>query len=158
MRVGPSRPTTRKLIAVLALAALSLRSLIPAGFMPVPGQLFSLELCPDGLPSGMLAASMPGMAGMAGMPEMPGMEMDHHSGPAGDHSSGEPGGPPSGRHPAQIEHCVFGGASALALVAHVPALGVLLSAYILPAARFTPQRTGSFLLRIPLPRGPPATA
>jgi hypothetical protein len=131
MRVGPSRPTTRKLIAVLALAALSLRSLVPAGFMPVPGRLFSLELCPDGLPSGMLAASMPEMPGMPGMQGM--------------------------HHPAQIEHCVFGGASALALLTHAPALGPLLSAYILPAVRFTPQRTGFLLLRIPLPRGPPAT-
>ena len=133
MRVGPSRSTTRKLIAAFALAALSLRALIPEGFMPAPGRLFTLELCPDGLPGGMSAESMPGMPGMPGTPGT------HH-------------------HPAQIEHCAFGGASALALLTHLPTLGPLLSAYILPAARFTPQRTGSLLLRIPLPRGPPATA
>lgn len=148
MRVGPSRLTTRNLIAALAIAALSLRALVPAGFMPVPGRLFALELCPDGLPSSMLAAITPEMPGMHDMPGMPGMH--HPSDPAG--------GLPHGGHPAQMEHCVFGGASALALLTHVPALGVLLSAYLLPAARFTPQRTGWLLLRIPLPRGPPATA
>ena len=141
MRVGPSRPTTRKLIAVLALAALSLRALVPAGFMPAPGRLFALELCPDGLSSEMLAGVMPGMPGM-----------HHNSGPD------DAGGPPHDHHPAQIEHCVFGGASALALLAHAPAPGPLLSAYILPAVRFTPQRIGFLLLRIPLPRGPPAVA
>lgn len=145
MRVGPSRSTTQKLIAAVALAALSLRALVPAGFMPAPGRLFALELCPDGLPSGMLAASTPEMPGM---PDMPGMH--HPFDPAG--------GPPHGGHPAQMEHCVFGGASALALLTHVPTPGLLLSAYLLPAARFTPQRTGWLLLRIPLPRGPPAAA
>jgi hypothetical protein len=138
MRAGASRPP-RKLITALALAALSLRALVPAGFMPAPGRPLSLELCPDGLPG-----DMP-MAGML-MPGMLGPGMDHeHAGRA-----------PPARHPAQIEHCVFGGASGLALLTHPPALGVLLSAYVLPAVRFAPQRTGLLLLCIPLPRGPPA--
>lgn len=144
MRLGPSRSATRKLIAALAIAALALRALIPAGFMPAPGRLFSLELCPDGLPSGMLAAGMRETAGMAGMAGMAGTGGTPHH--------------PSGHDPLQIEHCVFGGASAHALVMHLPALGPLLSVQILPAARFTPQRTGWRLLRVPLPRGPPAIA
>ena len=133
MRVGASKSTTRRLIAPLALAALALRALIPAGFMPSPGGLFALELCPDGLPSGMLESKA------------------HHDPDDGMQM-------PGGGHPGQVEHCVFGGASALALAAHVPALGLLLATHILPAARFTPQRTGSLLLRIPLPRGPPLIA
>jgi len=146
MRVGPSRSKTRKLIAALALAALSLRALIPAGFMPAPGRLFALELCPDGLPSNMLPPSVAGMSEMSDMSGMPGMDQDLAAAQTHGH-----------RH-AQIEHCVFGGASALALLTHAPALDLLLPAYILPAARFTPQRRGSLLLRIPLPRGPPAPA
>lgn len=131
MRVGTSKSAARRLIAALALAALALRALIPAGFMPAPGGLFALELCPDGLPSGMLESRT------------------HHDPDDGMEM-------PRGGHPAQVEHCVFGGASALALSAHFPALGLLLPAHIPPASRFAPQRTGSLLLRIPLPRAPPA--
>lgn len=125
---------TRKLIAAFALATFSLRALVPSGFMPAPDRLFSLELCPDGLPRAVVGAGM-----------------HHHEGMPRDH---DPEKMP-GRHPMQIEHCVFGGASAFAVLTHFPALGLLLPTHILPAARFTPQRTGLLLLRVPLPRGPP---
>lgn len=126
--------TSRKLIAALAVAGFALRALVPVGFMPAPGRLFSLELCPDGLPSAMVHAAM------------------HHDAAAmHDH-------PPDGTHRTHVEHCAFGCASALALVAHAPAARLLISAHIRPAVRFTPQRAGWLLLRIPLPRGPPAMA
>lgn len=45
----------RTLMASIMLIAFVSRALIPPGFMPASGRPFSIEICPDGLPAGMLA-------------------------------------------------------------------------------------------------------
>lgn len=154
MRVGRSRLTTRTLIAALALVALALRALIPSGFMPAPGRLFSLELCPDGLPAAMQ------LSGVDQHPIAPGMLYHHggsgHAQPGAPTAPDQTGTPLHGRHSGEIEHCVFGGASTAALLAQVPVLGLLQTAGIPAAAAFAPQRTSSPPVHGPFPRGPPA--
>jgi hypothetical protein len=57
MRLSPGKRNRRALIAGIMLVAFALRALIPAGFMPASGRPFSLEICWDGLPAGMLVHS-----------------------------------------------------------------------------------------------------
>ncbi len=142
MRVSLSRAQTRKLIAGIALAAIALRALIPAGFMPAADHPFSLELCPDGLPEG---------DGMA-MDDQP-AALDHDP---GHEVSPHPAHEASHHHPAgHVEHCVFGSASSPAPAPHVAALGLVQTVFLRSTAAFTPQRTGALLIHAPLPRGPP---
>jgi hypothetical protein len=48
------KPRSRHRLALLALAALLLRALIPAGFMPAHDAPLALEICPEGFPAGLL--------------------------------------------------------------------------------------------------------
>jgi hypothetical protein len=134
MRISLSRVRSRRLIFGIALAAIALRALIPAGFMPAPDRPFSLEPCPDG------------------MSEDAGIAMHEH--PAGlDHVPAHGGSRP---HPnGHVEHCVFGGAASPAPAPHVAALGLVETVLLLSAAAFGPQWTGALLIHAPLPRGPP---
>jgi hypothetical protein len=48
------KPRSRLRLTLLALAALLLRALIPAGFMPAHDAPLALEICPEGFPAGLL--------------------------------------------------------------------------------------------------------
>src|ERR1700729_1786426 len=95
MRIGLARQGSRKFIASILLVALAFRALVPAGFMPAPDHLFSLEICPDGFPPQLLHH---------GMDHVPGM---HHSGGA-SHS----------HNSARSEHCVFAAVASAGLATH----------------------------------------
>jgi hypothetical protein len=43
------------LITGALLLALAFRAWVPVGFMPAPGSLFSLEICPEGFPAQMVS-------------------------------------------------------------------------------------------------------
>jgi len=48
----------RELTAGILLAVLLFRAYVPVGFMPASGAPFLLEICPVGLPAGMLSAHL----------------------------------------------------------------------------------------------------
>jgi hypothetical protein len=52
---GPRNLRRRRRLALLVLAAMLLRALIPAGFMPAREAPFSIEICPEGFPAQLLA-------------------------------------------------------------------------------------------------------
>jgi hypothetical protein len=130
---------TRPWLALLLVAALALRGLIPDGYMPVASAGgMSMELCPGA------AALPPGLAGHAhGLPP-------RHAGHTG-HGSGDPG---AAHHPT----CLFstGASTAFAAVLAAPALmaPALTGCGDRPCARlFVPA-----ILRAQSSRGPPLFA
>jgi hypothetical protein len=127
----------RRRWALLALPALALRALIPAGFMPVAGaQGLGIEFCPDA------AALPPGLA-------RPADAFAHHH---HHHSAG--GSEPS----SAIHHapCLFAASATLAAapdaasVPGQPAVGRGLSGHALSARPFVPS-----IIRAQSPRAPP---
>lgn len=128
----------RGVAALLLAAALALRLLVPAGFMPdVAGGAVRLVLCPAADPLPVMATPMPGpMAGMT-----------HHQGPR-DHQA--PSDAP----------CAYAG---LSLAPVLPVDPLVLAAAMLVAMAIALERAAfamparAAFLRPPL-RGPPATA
>ena len=57
MTIALRKPRRRLRLTLLALAALVLRALIPAGFMPAHDAPLALEICPEGFPAGLLRAA-----------------------------------------------------------------------------------------------------
>jgi hypothetical protein len=52
------RRRRREVIASILLIALAFRALVPVGFMPADGHVFTLAICPDGFPAQLLHQAM----------------------------------------------------------------------------------------------------
>ena len=140
-----SAPAQRWLISVL-LVVLSVRALIPAGFMPSSERPFSLEICPDGFPSQLLHSD--------------GMPAGHHH----HHASGDSEQPPASTHPghgpheqgARAEHCVFAASAGAALAPHPLLIVVEATPSAAPVIPLVSLFTESQRHRVQQPRAPPA--
>jgi hypothetical protein len=155
-----SHSATRRWIAGLVLAAFTLRSLIPVGFMLAPGRLLALEICPDGLST----AAFTALAGtMQGEPLGHEHEHEHeheHAGHAQGRAAHEHPLAGGHHHPgagqSHLEHCLFGGGSAAAPLPHAWSLAVEPAPG--PAAvPFTSQQSGGRSVYVPFARGPPVS-
>jgi hypothetical protein len=148
-RLSLGRRNRRTLVVGILLAAFASFALIPPGFMPASGRPFSLEICPEGLPSGMLALLEPSEADSAGRGAM-GMPEDstaaHHGGLHGAHHHTS----------SQSDHCVFGTACGAAPLPHHPPHGDFSAAPPLLAAALTPIGAAVRVVHLPQPRAPPA--
>jgi hypothetical protein len=130
------------IISVL-LVIFALRSLIPVGFMPSADEPFSLQICPDGLPSQLLD-------------HLHGFHHEHTLGH--EHSSHDSARGEHQHDPSSSEHCVFAGAAGIGPGPYAFALGAWLDGSTtavpdLPPAPPTRQR-----YYLPQPRGPPSLA
>jgi hypothetical protein len=129
----------RTLMASIMLVALASRVLIPPGFMPASDRRFSIEICWDGLPAGVLAQLEPAHADSTGI----------HRGPQQ--------GPHSHHHgsPLQTEHCVFGTACSAGPISHLPLPSDFSSAQPLRAVAFASIGAAVRVVHLPPPRAPP---
>lgn len=135
MRTGLVCQGSRKLIASTLLIALAFRALVPAGFMPAPNHVFSLEICPEGFPPQLLHHGMDHGRGV------------HHSGVT-----------PHSHNSARSEHCVFAAVAGAGPTTYAHDVYAPLDSYLAPlfdTAHFT-LRTQRF--RIQQPRAPPIPA
>lgn len=133
----------RILLASIMLVAFASRALVPLGFMPASDRPFSIEICWEGFPAGILAHGEPPHADSMGMDSMSAESM-----PAGahHHHSG---------NPSHSEHCVFGTACGAGPISHLPLLGNLSSAQQLRAVAFVSIADAVRLVHLPQPRAPP---
>jgi hypothetical protein len=145
----------RTLMAGIMLVAFASCALIPPGFMPASGRPFSLEVCREGLPAGVLARVEPSDADSAGTDsvgvdsmgmDMPADSMAPHHGPAqGPH-----------HHPPSLsEHCVFGTACSPGPIPHLPPPSDFSSARQLRAVAFASIAVAVRVVHLPQPRAPP---
>ncbi len=145
-----SRNTRHWLISLL-LVAVSVRALIPAGFMPSPDQPFTLQICPDGFPAQLLNRSA-----------VPADQGDHHSHHA-HHADAAPAQAdseaPATAHQhesSRAQHCVFAAAAGAGPVTHAPIIAATTNTLAAPDFLSTSPAFESHRYRIQQPRGPPA--
>ena len=149
-----SAPAQRWLISVL-LVVLSVRALIPAGFMPSSERPFTFEICPDGFPSQLLhsPAAQPHDADGS-------MVGHHHHHPASGDSEQAPASTHFGHgpheHGARAEHCVFTATASAALAPHPLLVVVEATPSAAPAIPLVSFFTESQRHRVQQPRAPPA--
>jgi hypothetical protein len=91
MRRALVNPATGRWIISLLLVVLSVRALVPAGFMPSTEKPFSFQICPDGFPAQLLKSNQ--------------TEHHHHH-----HDGGDDEQPPT-HDSMRAEHCVFAAAA-----------------------------------------------
>jgi hypothetical protein len=102
-RIGPRGRRTRYWLNSLLLLTLTLRALIPAGYMPAADGSFALDLCPDGLPAQIVAYSKDAIRLT---------HASHH-----DHANAPSGGQHS--HGFSLaKHCIFAAALSAAALTH----------------------------------------
>jgi hypothetical protein len=138
-----SAPAQRWLISVL-LVVLSVRALIPAGFMPSSEHPFSFEICPDGFPTQLLHSDA--------SDDMP---AHHHH-----HAGGDEQPAPKSTHTghgqsARAEHCVFAAAATVGPAPYTTAAVVELSSSAAPESNFATPVTTTQRHRVQQPRAPP---
>jgi hypothetical protein len=173
VRLSPGKWSRRALLASVMLVAVTLRGLIPPGFMPASDRPFSFEICWEGLPAGMLAQVEPPPANAARMESMESMDMA--SMPADTSPTGSihesvhrdarrdftsHGGLHQGAHhhpgsPPQSEHCVFGTACSAGPIPHLPLPGDFSSVRESRAVAFASTAATARAVHLPQPRAPP---
>jgi hypothetical protein len=148
MRLSPGKRNRRTLMASIMLVAFVSRVLIPLGFMPASDRPFSLEICWDGLPAGILAQLEAAHADSTAMESMA-------AGSA--HGSMHRGAHPHHHHgsPSQSEHCVFGTACGAGPIPHLPLPSNFSSAEPLRAVIFASIAAAVRVVHLPQPRAPP---
>ena len=110
------------------LVAFAARALIPLGFMPASDRPFSIDICWEGFPAGMLAHGA-----------------THH------HHSGSPASPQN----PHSEHCVFGTACGAGPIPHLPPPSDVPAAEPLRAVAFVSIAGAVHLVYLPPSRAPP---
>jgi hypothetical protein len=120
----------------LVLPALLLRALIPPGFMPASDRPFSIEICWEGFPAGILAHGGPSRADS--MATGSSLQAHHH----------HPG------IPSHSEHCVFGTACGAGPIPYLPPPSDISPAQLLAVA-FGSIAVAVRLVHLPQPRAPP---
>lgn len=147
-----SAPAQRWLISLL-LVVLSVRALIPAGFMPSAERPFTLEICPDGFPTQLLHSPATHALDADGM-------VGHHHHHAGGDSEQAPASTHPGHGPheqsARAEHCVFTAFAGAALAPHPLLVVVEATPSATPAIQLVSLFTESQRHRVQQPRAPPA--
>jgi hypothetical protein len=136
MRRALVKPATGRWIISLLLVVLSVRALVPAGFMPSTEQPFSFQICPDGFPAQLLKSNH--------------AEHHHHH-----HDGGSDEQQPT-HDSMRGEHCVFAPAAGAG-----PAPEALLLSAVPPTQARLQLETVSAILspqrfRQPPSRAPPA--
>jgi Protein of unknown function (DUF2946) len=128
--------TSRERLVVAVLLALTLRALIPIGFMPAGDGTFSLMICPGGFPPALLPAQNTMRDGM-GMP----MPQPHHQ---------------QGHAVMDDGYCVFTtGFSAAPPPLLMAAIALLMATAAIVVTRVAAP-TGIRLVHVPQARAPPA--
>jgi hypothetical protein len=148
MRLSPRKRRRQTVMASLMLVAFASRALIPPGFMPASDRPFSVEICWEGFPAGMLAHGEPPHADSMGMASMAMDSMSHRGSPQGAHHA-------HSGNPSHSEHCVFGTACSAGPIPHPPLPGDLSSARQLRAVTFVSIAEAVRLVHLPQPRAPP---
>jgi hypothetical protein len=138
------RLSRRTLVASIMLVAFASRALIPAGFMPASGHPFSIEICPEDFPAGLLAQGGPAQAASADPDSMDMGSMDMGSMPA-HHGSGH----------SHSEHCVFGTACSPGPLHHHVLPNAISSIRRPRAIAFASIAVGVRLVHLPQSRAPP---
>jgi hypothetical protein len=132
MRFDPRHALTnsraRALITAVLVLAFAVRALVPQGFMPSSARPFSVDICPEGLPTQLL-----GIVPMHG-------DAAHHHGTGHLHT----------------DHCVFGCAYLDATFSHHPPIIPAVVAGILADAPSAAAAVIVRLVHLPEARGPPA--
>jgi hypothetical protein len=147
MRKSPAGTIHRRtLTASILLVAFAVRALIPPGFMPATDRPFSLEICWEGLPSGMLqhGESM----------DMDSIDMDSIDMGSMDMASPHAGSAHAG-HSSHTEHCVFGTACSAGPISHPPLLSDLSFTRQLRTVALVSVAGAVRLVHLPQPRAPP---
>ncbi len=147
----------RTLTAGILLVAFAVRALIPPGFMPATDRPFSIDICWEGLPAGLLAHREPSHADATGM-DMDSMDMDSMDMGSMDMGPMGVGAMPAHSHSrtsSHSEHCVFGTACSAGPVSHLPLLSGVSSARQLRAVAFESIALAIRLVHLPQPRAPP---
>jgi hypothetical protein len=148
MRLSLGKRNRRTLVASIMLVAFASRVLIPPGFMPTSGWPFSIEICWEGLPAGVLAHVEPSRTDSMGMDSMPADSSSHpvpQQGPHHHHGS-----------PSQSEHCVFGTACSAGPIPHLPLPSDFSSARQLRMVAFASIAVAVRVVHLPQPRAPPS--
>jgi hypothetical protein len=134
-------------MASIMLVAFALRALIPTGFMPASDRPFSLEICWESFPAGMLAHGEPPHADSLDEHSM-GMDSMSYRGPL--HGAHHHSGSPSHR-----EHCVFGTACGAGPILQLLLQSDISSALQLRTVAFDSIAGAVRLVHLPQPRAPP---
>lgn len=133
-------------MAGIMLVAFAWRALIPAGFMPAD-RPFSIEICSEDLPAGLLAH---GESRSEDSTDMGDMDMGSMS-----HSGSVQGAQRHPGSPSHREHCVFGTASSAGPISNLPLLSDIEYAPQLRALAFVSIARAVRLVHLPPPRAPP---
>jgi hypothetical protein len=137
----------RKWLVGTLLAAFGVRALIPPGFMPASDRPFSLEVCWEGLPAGMLARGEPSHVHSMSMDamDMDSTDTDSGSTPAHQHSGKS----------SHSEHCVFGTACSAGPIPHPLLPSSIPNLQQLLAVDFVSAAGDIRVVHLPQPRAPP---
>jgi hypothetical protein len=146
MRSVLRKRNRRALAASILLVAFAVRALIPPGFMPATDRPFALEICWEGLPSGVLQHGQSMDMDSIDMGSMGMASMDAGSMDAGSTHAG---------HSSHTEHCVFGTACSAGPISHPPLLSDLSFTRQLRAVAFVSVAGAVRLVHLPQPRAPP---
>lgn len=147
-------PSSRPWLARLVLLAIVWHALIPSGFMPAAGRLFTLQICPDGFPEQLLPSA----------PDSPAHAGHHDHGIDHAHGSGTAHGTDSASDSShdhkswRSSHCVF---AAIATAPPMSDVAVLTVAHIVtksPGFHSAPPVLEADRFRLPQSRAPPSLA
>lgn len=139
-------PSASASFARIVLFAFTLRTLIPAGFMPSAERAFTLEFCPDGFPVELLPAASVKYP-------LHGTHVGHrHADPAPDDGSAQT---PHGGKTHQSDHCAFASAAGGPRLADIPALSVPPEAGQLTGFEYLAPSVGPHRFLLSQPRAPP---
>jgi hypothetical protein len=130
----------RPWLAAFALLALSVRALIPVGFMPSGEGLFKLQICPEGLSARALALLDP-------------HAVHHHH-----HLTSADGTSPAPAHDHQSwssGHCPFGALASALPTSHAVSIAFALELVSWPALPEPVRVLAEHRFQIAQPRGPP---
>jgi len=150
----------RRWVISVLLVTLLVRALIPAGFMPASDRPLSFQICPDGFPAALLAATPAdpqhheGSGDIHAAHHHPGGNnlvttsspvAHHHDGASHNHNS------------ASAEHCVFAAAAGAGALAFAPTLSApATTSLAAPPVSYVAPTAESRGFRVQQPRGPPA--
>jgi len=161
MRLKLGRRGRRSVLASILLVAFAARAFIPAGFMPASHRPFSLDICGEDLPAGMLAQIDPLQSESTGMPamDMSGMDMSGMDMASMQMQRMPAGSQRAVHHPqgsmGHREHCVFATVCGVGPVPHLPTASDFSSSAVFCAPACASIAVPVRVVHLPQPRAPP---